>query len=320
MASNTSTRPERARKTKEFRSSNKIHSFPAKPMPHSMMMTFKKYDYSNLYNKINTTTTSGNNSVVQKSEEIIIELPFPTNLTDVTSLRIETFGRSAAAATFASGLSSVQAAGTDGGSAIGSAKAAADALAEGAQKTGAALVDKSNAGRQDMAAFLSHSAAKLIKNDFSTTIDSVVGRASNPKETLSFNGVDLKSYSFSWKLFPSNIQDSESIKNIIKAIKSQILPSTRDFVGFPKVFLTYPSTVDIQLLGVDESYFFKFKTSMVTSFNVNYGSGDGVPLIAGGKPAHVTIDIGFSELEAHTAGHEETLDEVVSNSDSGGQG
>jgi hypothetical protein len=320
MASNTSTRPERARKAKEFKNSNKIHSFPAKPMPHSMMLTFKKYDYSNLYSKINTTTTSSNNSGVQKSEEVIIELPFPTNLSDVTSLRVETFGRSAASSAFASSLSGAQSAGTSGNAMLDNASTAIGNIAKGIQKTGVSIVDQSNAGRQDMAAFLSQSAAKLYKNDFSTTLDSVVGRASNPKETLSFNGVNLKSYTFTWRLFPSNIQDSESIKNIVKTIKSQILPSTRDFLAFEKVFLTYPSTVDIQLLGVDESHFFKFKTSMVSSFNVNYGSGDDIPLISGGKPAHVTIDIGFSELEAHTAGHEDNLDEVVSSSDSGGQG
>jgi hypothetical protein len=57
----------------------------------------------------------------------------------------------------------------------------------------------------------------------------------------------------------------------------------------------------VYLIGVNREYYMKFKTSMVTSFGVDYGAGGTLSIMKGGKPAGVNISMQLSELEIETA-------------------
>ena len=50
------------------------------------------------------------------------------------------------------------------------------------------------------------------------------GTAINPQATLSFEGVNLRSFSFDWTLYPESKEEALSIKKIIRSIKRNILP------------------------------------------------------------------------------------------------
>lgn len=292
-----SSRPEiLAKAAKERRSSIKKLAFPTKPLPHSMLLTFRKYDYERVYNKQKyNKRTANDGAAVALEQTVVIELPFPSNLTDETSLRLENYEQSAVVEGLSSALSGLN----KGDSLTGTMMDALSAGATGIQKTSAAAF--SSEGRKDIAAVLSHLTSIFGKNDFSQSIENTIGLTANPKETFSFSGVDLKSHSFSWKLHPSNRNDTETLNQITRTIKSNILPSTREVIGIEKMFLSYPSTCEIQLIGVDQEFFMKFKPAFVKSFNVSYGSGEGVPLMTGGRPAVITFDLVLQELEADDA-------------------
>jgi hypothetical protein len=137
------------------------------------------------------------------------------------------------------------------------------------------------------------------------TAGAVAGRVVNPQQTLSFDGVNLRTFIFEWDLFPSNKQDTEQITNIVNFLKQQMLPQTVGIAGvsgLDKAFLQYPSVVELSLLGVQEKHFVRFKRAMIDKVNVDYtGSGNQVSIIKGGVPSAVTLSVGFTELTIQTA-------------------
>lgn len=140
-----------------------------------------------------------------------------------------------------------------------------------------------------------------LGSEISRSIDLVTGQTINPRETLAFEGVNLRAHQFSWDLFPNSVADSERIKNIVAMIKRKSLPEVSSLTGIPKAFLQYPSVVDVYLLGVNSDHFIKYKSSMITEFSVDYGATGGVSIMKGGKPAGVTLSISMTELEIETA-------------------
>jgi hypothetical protein len=325
-------------------------SFPSKPMPHGLLLQFKKYDYNTYVNGIkaivgeddkgkastsfkennklgfvNTLTDRDFDAVAGKpqlTQETAIELPFPRTLQDNQNIRVQQFERDFLYERLASGLAAFQ----DDGGVGGMAKNMLDGLKGianqgyeaikslgdgeggvidklvGAMKAGAA-----NAGSFDSSkatALAGYLARNFISGEITKSISVVGERVVNPQETLSFSGVDLRNFTFTWDLYPSNQNDSESIKNIVRLLKQKALPQVEDLGGGgigARAFLNYPSIVELNLLGVDESHFMRFKRCMIQSVNVDYGGGGMPEILKGGKPAVVSISITFSELQINTA-------------------
>ena len=315
-----STRPEIVMQMESRGADGNRLVFPSQNLPQSILLTFNKYDYGNLYRSVirlneNTNqleSASVSDADVQVKSRATIELPFPNNLTDVTSVRLENYNRSVIAQAGADMLSSANkdAVNASSDSVMGMVRSAAAGGAGNIQSVGKNLISKDSSGREDAVAFVSYILQSVGLNSFGSTISSSIGRTVNPRETLAFNGVDLKTHSFTWQLFPSSKRDTDIIQNIIRTFKENVLPTSRNFGGIEKMFLAYPSTVDMTLLGVDEKYFMDFKTAMITSFSVNYGSGDTVPIIKGGRPAVVTIAVEFTELEARDAGDYTNMSDI----------
>jgi len=306
-------RPEQLRRRK-ISDNNRIGnlSFPSKALPHSILLNFKKYDYSKLYDNVkendgigggNISTRSINDvKLAEISSEQSIELPLPKQLSDSTVINAGAFERTLAGEALANAFSS----GADktGNMALNAAK---DILS-GFNKAGNVFANMATGDFSAASQFkddVGKSAAYFLRNQMDgvtgKTISNVQGNAINPKETMAFNGVQLKTHAFTWELFPSNESDSEQIKNIVRMIKANILPATGRLAGLVnRAFLEYPSLVDIYLLGIDENYFFKYKPCMVTAFNVTYTGGEAMPILKGGKPAMVIIEMTLSEMQIHT--------------------
>lgn len=301
-------------------------TFPSKEMPHSIMLVFKKYKYTTVeegYPLLRTNAERGQRSKssgVDIKDSKAIQLPFPTQLVDNTSLRVGGFERDPMSEQLASlgadmlnGMGNktlrqgLQALGSSAAQGLGSLGSAAGEMSpmdmlKGAGNFGAGIV---NAALDTPASEITRAAAYLIRSKLPGTISKSVDLALkstiNPRETLAFEGVNLKNHSFSWDLYPENKNDSQVIKHIVSTIKRNALPGVQDTVGVAKAFLEYPSTVDMYLLGVNTDHFIKFKTCMISDFNVDYGGGGLVTLIKGGVPAKVTISLTMTELEIHTS-------------------
>jgi hypothetical protein len=315
-------RPQLAERQKK---KNSLLSFPSTPYPHGVLLLFKEYDYaqttgsgsystltSGIYQSLNQS--SGPDVVNNQS----IELPFPKQLSDQNGIKVNGFERSFAAERLSSFAASALG-GTIAGAGSAAAGAVKDAVGAGTgvlsklksigenlnsnpDKVKKDLMNTLNMSGQNVSQILTY----LMQNysgDIGRAMSAAGGAAVNPNETLAFEGVDLKSYTMQWELFPENEQDSEGIKNIITLIRQNILPSYGSIDGLGDVnraLLNYPSVVFIELLGVDPSHWQRFKPCMISNVTVDYGAGGQVSILKGGKPVAVTLSITFNELSIHT--------------------
>ena len=70
-----------------------------------------------------------------------------------------------------------------------------------------------------------------VSGDLKNSIDVTTGTIINPHTALIFDGVGLKSFTFDWQFSPKNEDEHKTLTNIIKKIKTHILPNYKTPVG-----------------------------------------------------------------------------------------
>jgi hypothetical protein len=332
----TQQRPEVARLKEAYRRNPNLYSFPENKTGHSILFTFKEYSYAGYTrNETNppyfqTRVRGVGRSLTDRANTISttvagfssIELPFPRQLQDNISLRINAFEREAVTEAVVNAVTATGVGAGNLGDLRGQLSAAAGDISRVIQDAGRGLaaggtagataaigdaltrfagIEQAQAGRA--AAYLLRNTIGKLGGDIARTIDMVTGATVNPKEALAFEGVDMRSFNFAWELYPSNQAETETIDRIIKLLKRNALPATQDLIPgvFEQTFLTYPSTVEIRLLGVNGKYFPKFKPCMMKDVNVSYENAAGtVPIMQGGVPGSVSLGLTLQEMSAHT--------------------
>ncbi|MDB4344994.1 hypothetical protein OAA24_00040 [bacterium] len=290
-------------------------SFPATGLAHSIMFVFKEYSYEGLNAGFDLLTGSIGQTGRARGSSIkgisSIQLPFPRALTDSTGVVIQGFERDKTTEAISRAATNVMS--RNGGMTISDIPrlirevgAGGSNLLTGGGGDGESAVGKlvkSILGTDlgDATTGAQYLLRSKLPGDIGRSIDITTGQTVNPRETLSFDGVELRTHTFNWDLYPESQEDSRLIKEVVNGFKKQILPHTRDIEGIPRAFLTYPATVDTYLLGVNPEHFIKFKTSLVRSIDVDYGAGGGVTMMKGGKPGGVSLSISMQELEIQTA-------------------
>jgi len=68
-----------------------------------------------------------------------------------------------------------------------------------------------------------------------------------------------------------------------------------------RLYLSYPSVVEIFLLGVDPTHFPQFKPAMISLIDVNYSPEAKPVIMKGGKPGSVLLTMTLQELNIDTA-------------------
>jgi len=298
----------------------KLMRFPSNLGAHATLMRFFEYSYGGDKGSIETPLAE-------------ILLPLPKQIQD--SFKINVGGNELGV--FAAGaLQAADNLGGEGG-AIDMTKALAGAAAGGAEKLGAALArgvtgdfsmfKEGMAKAADAAGFLASTGLAKVAPDIANGIGAGRGTAVNPFQTLVFKGVDLKIHSLEWLLSPESEQESIELKKIIRTLQRMVLPKTDAAIGegnmgitaLDKGLLKYPAMCNIFLQGLDQNYYFKFKTSMISNLSIDY-SPNGVAPLKGGKPSAVRITMTLNEAYIHTASDTELeeldaefLDENLSN-------
>lgn len=129
------------------------------------------------------------------------------------------------------------------------------------------------------------------------------GNILNPNMELLFEGVNLRSFKFSFKMSPRNPNEAKAVRNIIKTFKRSMSPQVDgNYLNTPKIFeLNYMKGANTH------PFLHKFKQCALTDISVNYtGEGtwasydgdhntpekDGI-----GTPVSLVMDLGFKELE-----------------------
>lgn len=165
-------------------------------------------------------------------------------------------------------------------------------------------------GAEDQTKALIAQAAARKLNDLSKgQAGQIAGAIPNPYVTLMFNGVDLRSFTFTWKFAPRNETESKMLKAILQLIKGSALPT---FSTGPGV-LQYPMLCKMTLMSQDKSWdgtenfkegshpIIGFKHALIENVTINY-SPNGIPSFFAGTslPTFYQVSITLKEIEYFT--------------------
>lgn len=135
-------------------------------------------------------------------------------------------------------------------------------------------------------------------------VDLASGFINNPNYAILFKGVKPREFSFSWTLVPKNIDESNTLSEIIVALKKAALPS-RNTAGRTENFtLNYPYIAYLKLVGPEKDKMLTFSESgaFIQNIDVKYdGAGHAAFFRKTKDPARIDLTISFLERSIVTS-------------------
>jgi hypothetical protein len=121
---------------------------------------------------------------------------------------------------------------------------------------------------------------------------------SNPYTEVIFNGVQNRSFSFTFKFIPKSEEEQKIIKNIIDLLKFHRAPEIK--YGNVNNYMKFPSEFDISFLnkGTENEFLFKVSTCALTNMSVSYGGDNTFSTYTDGSPFFTELTLEFFELES----------------------
>lgn len=121
--------------------------------------------------------------------------------------------------------------------------------------------------------------------------------ALNPRNEMLFNGMQFKSYSFTFVLVPYRKEDSKNIQNAIRSIQKVSAPAMRG----EKMFMEYPETWFVTFMsgsaGSGNEYLMKMNEACCTNISINYTpNGDSHNMHEENAPLAVELTLDFTEI------------------------
>lgn len=278
-----------------------VLSFPSNLGPHATLLIFKKYKYrspgTRQLNKVSSTTLTQ-----QELGSASLLLPLPREIKDSYSIKISEFEQGMFGDAISQGGNYIGGDGTIDKDAIlqNIGLPSTQALVSVATGAAGALATRFLSSRTQAVGGAAIGASLGGSSSIPTSIEAGAGSTVNPKQALSFQGIELKRHNFSWTMAATTPDESDTILKITNVVRRNALPSYTNVGQLKRAFLNYPSTVDIYFFGIEQSYFMFYKTCMIDNFDFNYSS-QGMAVLRGGKPAIVTMGISLKEMDIHTA-------------------
>lgn len=125
-----------------------------------------------------------------------------------------------------------------------------------------------------------------------TIAKTATGLSINPYTSVLFKHPKFRTHSFTWKLAPQSLSESDTIKEIINTFKAKMLPKRASGGGplFEYPFLVKPKFSKSVFL-------YEFKHCFITDIAINYAGG-GIPsFYKNHAPTVVDITINLTEIE-----------------------
>ena len=131
-------------------------------------------------------------------------------------------------------------------------------------------------------------------------MDIKLGTIKNNRTEMKFEGIDRRTFSFSFKMMPRNEQETENIKNIVNLFRFHSMPEFLGAVNNSRTLLS-PSTFDIKYIakGEENAYMNKISTCVLEGVTVEYG-GDRTQFFKNNAPTETSLTLNFKELEIIT--------------------
>lgn len=274
-----------------------VASFPSDIGPHQMLFVFKKYSFSPAGTiSLNSIQDIDNGNVSELARNMVL-FPIPSNLLDQNESKISKFDMNYIGNQLGSAFGTLENNEKNNATANQFGKDFLNALTSGNGGAVAQMLNNSEFAR------LAKDAAYITKyfgTGFYKAYSAGMGVAANPKSALIYEGHEMKNHTFTWTFAPRSEEESTNLRNIINFIKFHQLPGVGGSVN-DRLYLNYPSVVDVYFVGLDESYFYKFKPCMLKSFNINYTGQNAVSILRGGKPAVISVEMNLMEMDIHYA-------------------
>lgn len=257
---------------------------------YGMLLIFREYQYQK-------SSERGFSQLDGANATDTIFLPLPANITDTFQVRVQRFDQGTTGDVVSSLLSDIdinKLGVTDLAGAIVSGVAKNLPNLEGG--TIGEIVSNID---KDLAFLVRKGVDNVLPNQ-GRNIDAGTGTFINPKAALSFEGVEMKTHSFDWSIAPKSPAESENLRLIIDTIRKNMLPTYVNTNVIQRAMFKYPAMVDIFFVGIDQMYYFYFKTCMVQQFTTNF-SPNSIAVLKGGRPAMVQMTLNVIETDIHTA-------------------
>jgi len=135
----------------------------------------------------------------------------------------------------------------------------------------------------------------------------IFGQTTNPYMEVLFQGVDLRTFTYSFTFAPRNSPEQEEVKAIIKLFRFHQAPELRNNES---IFMGLPSEFDIHYMyqhedggeAKENQFYNKISTCVLQNCDVDYTPG-GVKSHADGSPVQIKMTLTFLETEMITKDH-----------------
>ena len=124
------------------------------------------------------------------------------------------------------------------------------------------------------------------------------GVAVNPNSTTAFQNMNIRSYTFNFKMIAESPSESDTIRQIQTFFREHMYPEE----GAGSYLLTYPATFTVKFYtadGRENPYYPKIYELNLTNFSTNY-NGSSHLHFDGGAPVEVDISLSFQETKVLT--------------------
>lgn len=122
----------------------------------------------------------------------------------------------------------------------------------------------------------------------------------NPYVEVMFNGVQNRTFSFSFKMIPRNKDEQREIEKIINLFKYYRAPSVK--VKGSNNYWNYPADFNITFYhkGEENSHIHKIKRCAMTNMDVDYAGENTFITYKDGSPFSTTLTLEFTEMDVLT--------------------
>lgn len=135
-------------------------------------------------------------------------------------------------------------------------------------------------------------AVELTALNENTNLQVNTGKVLNPHTTTFFGGVNLRSFTLSWRFSPSSQAEAQALNNIYDEIEMRSHPEELA----ERLVLDYPDLVYVDFIGDSKGYFPKYRKAFISSIQRSFKA----ELYPDNAPVEQEYSVTFNEVEVVT--------------------
>ena len=131
-------------------------------------------------------------------------------------------------------------------------------------------------------------------------ISRATGQVFNPNLELLFDGVGLRTFPFTFDIFPRSKKEAEEVVKILRTFKTSILAkkNAEKNAGISGVFISAPDIFQLQYMRGNKPHPFlnRFQPCALIDMQINYTASNTYSTFRDGTPTHMQLTLTFKEL------------------------